>query len=255
MLLPRLAVFLIQTYGWRNTYRIFAVAMLAAGAIGVACVEHSPERRAAARGDGPAAPPLSGATVAGAARTRAFWLLYFASAFSTLGLYVPFVHLAPYAVDHGMTKAFGVILIGLIGVGSLVGRLGLGGTADRMGRRLSLLLTMAGMSVTTAIWLIGPYPVLLAGFALAFGVFYGGFVALMPSVTMDYFGSRSVSAILGALYTGAGVAALFGPTLAGYAFDLTHSYFAAIVGAVAAQGLAALLVMAVPDPQPARAAA
>jgi hypothetical protein len=72
---------------------------------------------------------------------------------------------------------------------------------------------------------------------------------------MDYFGSRSVSAILGALYTGAGVAALFGPTLAGYAFDLTHSYFAAILGAVAAQGLAAQLVMAVPDPQPAPAAA
>jgi MFS family permease len=163
---------------------------------------------------------------------------------------VPFVHLAPYAVDHGLSKAFGVILIGLIGVGSLIGRLGLGGTADRMGRRLSLLLTMAGMAVTTAIWLVGPYPILLAGFALAFGVFYGGFVALMPSVTMDYFGSRNVSAILGALYTGAGVAALFGPTLAGYAFDVTHSYFTAILGAVAAQGLAALLVMAVPDPQP-----
>lgn len=256
LVLPRLAVFLIQTYGWRDTYRIFAVAMLVAGVIGILCIEHSPERRAAARGAGPAVTvPLPGATVGEAARTRSFWLLYAASAFSTLGLFVPFVHLAPYAVDHGLSKAFGVTLIGLIGVGSLVGRLGLGTTADRMGRRGSLLMTMAGMALTTAVWLIGPYPILLAGFALSFGVFYGGFVALMPSVVMDYFGSRNVSAILGALYTGAGVAALFGPTLAGYAFDQTHSYITSIVGAVAAQALAALCVLCVPDPQSAPAPA
>jgi MFS family permease len=258
LVLPPLAAFLIESHGWRAAYRVFALAMLAAGLIGVLCIEHSPERRAALVrrrspvGPGPVSGPISaqaaGATLGQALRTRPFWLLYVASFAASFGLYIPFVHLAPYAVDHGLPKTFGVTLVGLIGVGSVCGRLLLGSTADRMGRRTSLAATFVGMILTILLWLGGPYPVLLVCFALVFGVFYGGFVALLPSVVMDYFGGRNVSAIIGALYTSAGVGTLFGPTFAGYAFDVTGSYTAPILAAALANALAAVCVFFMADP-------
>jgi MFS family permease len=64
----------------------------------------------------------------------------------------------------------------------------------------------------------------LFGFAFCFGIGYGGFVALIPALTTDYFGVGQAGAIIGLLYTGASIGTLLGPTLAGLAFDLQHSY-------------------------------
>lgn len=64
----------------------------------------------------------------------------------------------------------------------------------------------------------------LAAFAFLYGVFYGGWVAGLPAVVMDYFGSRNVSSTIGLLYTSVAFGTLIGPSAAGFAFDLSHSY-------------------------------
>ena len=45
---------------------------------------------------------------------------------------------------------------------------------------------------------------MLAVFAVVFGVCYGAYVALLPTIVMDLYGPRSVSGIIGCLYTGCG---------------------------------------------------
>jgi MFS family permease len=60
---------------------------------------------------------------------------------------------------------------------------------------------------------------MLALFALVFGVCYGAYVALLPTIVMDLYGPRSVSGIIGCLYTGCGIGTLLGPWLAGVAYD------------------------------------
>ena len=57
-----------------------------------------------------------------------------------------------------------------------------------------------------------------------FGAFYGGFVAIAPSLAADYFGGRALGSIIGALYSGVAFGALLGSPVAGYAFDLFGSY-------------------------------
>jgi len=79
-------------------------------------------------------------------------------------------------------------------------------------------------------WLTSTYWVLVL-FALLFGAFYGGFVALAPTIIMDLYGPRAVSGIIGALYTGPGLGTLVGPPLAGAAFDAFGSYSAPILTA------------------------
>jgi cyanate permease len=50
---------------------------------------------------------------------------------------------------------------------------------------------------------------------------------------MDLFGARSISGIIGCVYTAAGIGTLFGPPVAGAAFDATGSYSLPILGAAA----------------------
>jgi MFS family permease len=137
-----------------------------------------------------------------------------------------------------------VLLLGVIGVGSTAGRFFLGGLADRIGRQLSLLLMFIGMALALAVWVISASVWSLAAFALVYGVFYGGWVAVLPAVVMDLFGGRNVSGIIGILYTSVAFGTLIGPSAAGFAFDLSHSYTLPILASAGANILAAIIVAA-----------
>jgi MFS family permease len=113
-----------------------------------------------------------------------------------------------------------------------------------MGRELSLLLMFIGMALALAIWAIATTVWSLAAFAFVFGVFYGGWVAVLPAVVMDYFGGRNVSGLIGILYTSVAFGTLIGPSAAGFAFDLNHSYTLPILGSAAANIIAAMIVRA-----------
>jgi MFS family permease len=130
----------------------------------------------------------------------------------------------------------------VIGVGSTTGRFCLGGLADRLGRRSALIATFIGMAMALLLWAGSSAAWSLAVFALVYGVLYGGFVALLPALVMDHFGGRNVSGIIGVLYTSVAFGTLIGPSAAGFAFDRTHTYAAAIVAGAAANALAAVVV-------------
>ena len=104
------------------------------------------------------------------------------------------------------------------------------------------------MAATLVIWAVSVSLVPLAIFGLTFGTFYGGFVALMPALVMDYFGGRHVSGIIGVLYTSVALGTLVGPTAAGYAYDLSQDYTLAIVGSIAVNLVAAMAVATLGKP-------
>lgn len=240
---PLLAAWWISLFGWRGAYVALAVFALVLGGVAAALL-----RIPQAITQGAARP---GMDLRVAAKTRAFWLLYASGVASCIGLFVPMVHLGPFAQDHGYSAAEGVTLVSLIGLGSLIGRFTIGGIADRMGRLPSLAAMYAGLGVMLLVWWAASAWWLLALFALFFGVFYGGYVALMPTIVMDLYGPRAVSGIIGLLYTGAGVGTLVGPWLAGVAFDSFGSYAVPIVVGAACSFAAAGAVWVLVEKKPA----
>jgi predicted MFS family arabinose efflux permease len=185
---------------------------------------------------------MAGASVGEAIRSPQFIALYAACLICSFGLFVPFVHLVPYAGDHGVASSSAVLLLGVIGIGSTAGRFFLGGLADRIGRQTTLLLLFIGMAIALSIWLISTSFWPLAGFAFVYGMIYGAWVAVLPAVVMDYFGGRNVSGIIGILYTSVAFGTLIGPSAAGFAFDLTADYTLPILAGVAANIIAAAIV-------------
>jgi MFS family permease len=110
-----------------------------------------------------------------------------------------------------------------------------------MGRRSSLLLMFVGMGLLLAVWPFSTQVWTLAAFAFVYGIFYGGWVAVLPAVVMDYFGGRNVSGIIGVLYTSVAFGTLIGPSAAGFAFDVSHSYAVPILASSAANIVAAVI--------------
>jgi MFS family permease len=178
-----------------------------------------------------------------ALRRYEFWLLYASLFLSCVGVFIPMVHLGPYAQDLGYSEAQGVALVSFVGLGSLLGRFTIGPFADRLGRRAALIVMYAGLGAMLLVWWGAAAYWRLVLFAVGFGMCYGGCVALFPTIVMDLYGARAVSAIIGCLYTGAGIGTLLGPWLAGAAFDAFGAYDVPILSCAALSFLAAACVI------------
>ncbi|MDM0114030.1 MFS transporter [Variovorax sp. J22R133] len=254
LVMPPLASFLIEQWGWRTAYLILGAGAAVVG-VGMALLVADDPRERGVFADGdpaPVAPPPGAAATSpegfalkDALKTPRFIGLYASCMIVSFGLFVPFVHLVPYALDHGLPPTSAVLLLGAIGVGSTAGRFFLGNVADRMGREPALILMYAGMGASMLVWLLSTGLAGLAAFALVFGVFYGGCVALLPALVADYFGGKNIGAIIGVLYTGVAIGTLVGPSAAGYVFDATNSYALVIVASIGGSLVAAAIMLAV----------
>jgi OFA family oxalate/formate antiporter-like MFS transporter len=246
LVMPPLASGLINELGWRNAYIALGVLAIAVGASMALLIRNDPAD-CGLEPDGNAGPTnrpphSTGMSVLDAVRSRRFISLYAACLVCSLGVFVPFVHLVPYALDHGIPQSKAVLLLAMIGIGSTAGRFFLGSLADRMGRRATLIAMYVCMALTLAAWAFSTGVWTLGGFAFVYGVFYGGWVAVLPAVVADYFGGRNVSGIIGVLFTSAAFGTLVGPAATGFVFDATHSYTLPIIAGACANIIAACIV-------------
>jgi MFS family permease len=232
VLVPLIATVAIGALDWRGALRVIALGVLLIG-VGAAWL-----LRRAPVSAGSATAQAGGLSLLEALRTSRFWWLYLGVLTAAPTMFIPFAHASAAARDLGIGEARAVGLVGLIGIGSLVGRFAIGALADRIGRLRTLTLLQASMALSYLLWWGAGGYVALALFALWFGLSYGGIVALLPALCMDLFGARAVSSIIGTLYSGAAIGNLFGPVVAGAAFDATGSYVAVIVGCLALSGVA-----------------
>ena len=197
---------LIEATSWRTTYVIYAIG--GAAILLAAAVIARPGPAAVDPGE---LPPIRSLFA-----KRDFRLLYGAAAFATVGLFAPFVFIASYAEERGTSEVWAAVLISVIGGASVIGRLGLGALATRVGSMRLFRLSFTVMAVSHFIWLsAGDRYWQLLLYALVLGGGYGGFIALSPVVTAERFGLVGLGGVLGTLYTAAGVGTLVGPPLVG----------------------------------------
>ena len=244
---------LIGALGWRQTYLVLAALTVIGAVASGFMVRPGPERYGLGP-DGDAPTPgtafsiPSGLTLGEALRSTPFWAIYIGALLLSFGLFVPFVHLAPYASDLGLGEGFGVLLIFLLGVGSTFGRFLFASITNWLGRRVSFGMMYIGAGAMLVMWSMSTSAPALVVFALVFGAFYGGFVAIAPSLAADYFGGRALGSIIGALYSGVGFGALLGSPVAGYAYDFFGSYTGAILAGAALCLVSFAITMATPEP-------
>lgn len=234
LVVPLLAAAGIAWLQWRDALRVMALAVLIVGLSASMLLKRAPSATGSAAG------AASGASLSEALHSSGFWWLYLSAVVAAPTMFVPFAHISAAARDTGIDAARAVGLVGLIGIGSLIGRFAIGSLADRLGRCLTLTLMQASMGASYLLWHAADGYAGFAGFALWFGLSYGGIVALLPAICMDLFGARAVSSIIGTLYSGAALGNLLGPVVAGMVFDSSGSYGPAIWACIALSATATL---------------
>ena len=217
VVVPLLVAWAIAQFEWRGALQALALGVLLVGAAAAWLLRRAPQAAATHSAAG-------GVSLREALHSRRFWWLYLGVVSAAPTMFIPFAHASAAARDLGIDDARAVGLVGLIGIGSLVGRFAIGALADRIGRLRTLTLLQASMALSYLVWWGARGYAELAVFALWFGLSYGGIVSLLPALCMDLFGARAVSSIIGTLYTGAGLGNLLGPVLAGAVFDARGSY-------------------------------
>ena len=241
---PPFAALMIAELEWRPALLLVgSIVFVAGGAAGLLVKNPDQAPRTSPT------PSRDGVPLSFAIRSRPFFLLFLGFLLASFGQFTPIAHIVPYAEDRGISPQAAATLLSLLGVGSAFGRFAIGAAADRIGRWRGLGLSFGGVGVSCLLWLVGDGMLVLGIFAVLVGTFWGGSVALAPSVMADYFGTRAVSGIIGVLYAGVGFGALVGPIIAGLVFDLWESYLVAILYSIIAPLMAAAAVLIAESPE------
>jgi MFS transporter, OFA family, oxalate/formate antiporter len=229
---PVLSAIVADTFGWRSLYFGFAGICLSIGLLAVCVLVADPMNRGL-RPDGVlkgSTPFASGTTISGlslkeAVRDKQFYLLYFCSFGAAVLSFMAFVHLPQHVGEASRGQMHAASTISVIGLSSLVARLGGGSWADYFGRIVMVRFALLLMLVTSSLWALNARAESVFFIvATLFGITYGLCIALLPSIIADSFGNKEISRIIGAIYTSFALAALLGPTTAGWLRDLYGNY-------------------------------
>lgn len=236
MVMSPLSATLIDRYGWRDTYVIFAIG---GAAVLLACVPLA------------ARPPSDGtpqpSRFADAWRSTVFRRIHLSSFALGLALFVPFVFVGQYAKERDIGSVRAAVLVGVLGGASVLSRVGFGSLVRTFGSFRLYRACYVIHGISFVVWFAaGSSYAALVLFVLVLGVGYGGFVALGPIVISDRMGVAGLGSILGLLYTGPGLGGLIGPPLAGWLIDGTDTYRWAIVACFLACVVSVALLAGLP---------
>ena len=246
--LPPLAHWVVAAVGWRIAYVGFGVGVFAALALAATVMRRDPRSMGLSPDGVEVTPARSDARAARAwslgraMGTSVFWLIAAAFTATWLAVFIPLVHLVPFARDLGYTAGTGAWLVSALGAGAVVGRLAMGPVSDRVGRRPALV---AGTTLQAVAFLAFSAVQGIDGLVLtaaAFGFSYGTISALFPAIVGDFFGPDQAGTLVGFLFMLAGSIAAWGPLAAGLVYDATGGYGLVFRLAAAANVVAAVLL-------------
>jgi len=159
-----------------------------------------------------------------AIRTRAFWLITFGHAFSSMLGATMVVHLVPMLTDQGLSLQMAAYVWAIsLGVQAVFGLVG-GHLGDRFPKN-RVLFGFTGLQAVGFTYAAFVHSVPMAIWAMViFGVGHGGRVPLTTAIRGDYFGMRAFATITGISLVANSVLQLAAPLLAAIMFDARGDY-------------------------------
>ena len=165
-------------------------------------------------------------------KLKQFWMLWIMFVFGAAAGLLVIGILKPYGVHSGLDAAAAANAVGVLALFNGAGRIIWGMVSDKMGRKnaMTLMFLLQGIMMLALIEM-GATEITLSIAAAWVGFNFGGNLALFPSTTADFFGTKNMGMNYGLMFTAYGVAGIAGPILAGSVFDMTGSYLWAFIPA------------------------
>ena len=178
---------------------------------------------------GAAAPDELQFTARQAIRTRAFWLITFGHACSTILFATLTVHLVPMLTDQGLSlQEAAYVFSAVMGVAAIFQLIG-GYVGDRIPINIAIAIfgfIQAGGFLVAV--LIDSFPMAML-FAAIFGAGFGGRNPLTTAIRGEYFGKNAFATITGISSAPMYAFMLAAPLFAAFLFDASESYTVAFL--------------------------
>ena len=248
LIMPLLVNGLILAYNWRNSSMILGIIILVIVVSSAQFMKRDPGKvNQIAYGKDKSKETVinsgnAGITLGNAVSSWQFWVflgVMFCSGFCSFALQI---HIVPYITDTGISSTSAATILAIIGGTSIIGQLGLGSAADRLGNKLCffiglilLSIMIGGLLLTGTLWI-------LYLFAIIFGIGIGGNMTQESPMVAWLFGLASHGSIFGILAVGFTFGGSLGPFITGYLFDTTGSYNLAFLAAAVIGFIGAILV-------------
>jgi MFS family permease len=229
---PLLTQLLISAYGWRQAFIILGVITIIIITPLAQFMRQSPQRMGLKPYGGDEimedkkspSPATEGLSPGRAIRTSRFWLwgVIQAGLFFCMGAVG--VHIVPHATDLGIPEIMAASILSISAGVGIFGRLFIGFISDRIGSRLTLsaCLSLATLGI---IWLVFAKEIwMFYLYAVLQGLSFASVVTLLPVLTAEFFGVKSLGLMIGTLAMVGIVGEALGPIITGRIFDVTESY-------------------------------
>ena len=247
---PPLATWLIASYGWR-TALMFEGVVWAALAFPVLLLFFrgaQDSREASSTTHHEATDALQGVSVGEGLRSTVFHRLFLASVLFTFTMIALVVHFVPILKGQGADAMAAAGVAALVGVFSIVGRLGTGMLLDRfraayVGAGAFLLPIVACALLIGA----GDNPLAQSVAAAVVGLTLGSEVDVIVYLTTRHFGLKNFGTLYGGLLTALSLGTAFGPLAAAAVYDATGSYEPFLWLTVLAMASSALALASLPN--------
>ncbi|MEW6669594.1 MAG: MFS transporter [Thermodesulfobacteriota bacterium] len=259
-LIVPLIVGLINLSGWRTTLMILGVGMWCLGIPLSLLVRERPEKygylpdggMAGKAGSAPAtwqeaedSPEFS---LLGALRNRSFLYVNLAEAIRLLCVTAVVLHIMPYLENAGFSRAEAGLAAASLPVVSILGRIGLGRLGDRIEKGRVMAVSFLFIGLGLIVFCFVEEKVLMLPFLLLFSPGFGGGMVLRAAILREHFGRESFGKLMGLVMGSASVGGIFGPTLAGWAFDTLGTYRPMWIALCGLTLLGAVLVLRIRQP-------
>ncbi|MET7403889.1 MFS transporter, partial [Dactylosporangium sp. NPDC005572] len=247
--LPIYASFLVSQFGWNNAYVVLAAtsALVSISSL-LLLVRVRAERSVRGRlvetvveNDKVINLVLPGATFRGAIRTRHFWMIATALSIAAIVINGLQISLVPMLVEGSIDASAAAALLSVLGVFSLIGRIGGGLLLDRVhGTIIGAIVIVA--PAAGLLFLHAPF--ISALIASAFiGLAIGLEADLLSFFITRYLGTRAFPQILGVTLTLFLVGTAVGPQIFSASYDRLGSYDPVIPWMIGALAVSAGLVL------------
>jgi len=176
-------------------------------------------------------------TLGRAVRTARFWWLFVGFFSALFAWYMVQVHQTKYLLEVGFDPTRAAFALGLVGLFSIVGQIGLGHLSDRIGREWAWTIGGLGfVGCYLALLLLPAHPTapMLYAMVVSQGLVGYGLASVFGAIPAEIFQGRHFGTIFGTLNLGANAGAACGPWVAGAIYDRTGSYTGAFWMAIVA---------------------
>jgi OFA family oxalate/formate antiporter-like MFS transporter len=151
------------------------------------------------------------------------WLTYFIGCLAGLMIIAQTSPIGEEVV--GLSPRVAAIAVGTLAVFNALGRIFWGRLSDSLGRKKTLFLMLIINGAAILLYnIIEVFPFYYWIGIYIVGLCFGGYLAIFPAVTADFYGTKNIGINYGLVFTAYGVGGLLGSLFAPRVLEITKSY-------------------------------